>query len=397
MQPNNAYITKVLLIVLDGVGIGEAPDAADYGDTGSNTLLNTATVTGGLVLPNLYALGLANIAPFPFQGPVVRPAGCYGKAMELSKGKDTTTGHWEIMGLVTDKPFPVFPHGFPPEIISAFESRIGRRVLGNKAASGTMILEELGKLHMKTGMPIVYTSADSVFQIAAHEDVVPVPELYRWCEIARRIVDPYNIERVIARPFIGEQGHFIRTDRRRDFAVPPPGTTVLDLLKEQGLDVVAIGKINDIFSGRGITIPVHAGTNARGIDATIQAYHQIHRGLVFTNLNDFDTVYGHRNNPRGFKKALEEFDARVNDIIEVMDSRTLLIITADHGCDPTTPGTDHSREYAPLLVYRHGITGKDLGIRHGFSDTGKTILKLFSIPGDVNGVDFIDFIFTNKL
>ena len=396
MQSKDTNISKALLIVLDGVGIGEAPDAADYGDTGSNTLINTAKATGGLILPNLYSLGLANITPFPFQGPADRPAGCFGKALELSRGKDTTTGHWEIMGLITEKPFAVFPRGFPPEIISVFESRIGRQVLGNKAASGTVILEELGERHRTTGMPIVYTSADSVFQIAAHEDIVPVPELYRWCEIARTIVDPYNIERVIARPFTGQQGHFKRTEQRKDFAVPPPGTTVLDRLKEHGLDVVAIGKINDIFSGRGITVPVHAGTNARGIDETIKAYHQIRRGLVFTNLNDFDTVYGHRNDPNGFKKALEEFDARLSGIINSMDDRTLLIITADHGCDPTTPGTDHSREYVPLLVYRHGMYGRDLGIRRGFSDTGKTLLKAFALPPDINGVDFIDFIFTNK-
>ncbi len=390
-------ITKVILIVLDGVGIGEAPDAADYRDQGSNTLINTAKVTAGLNLPNMYKLGLANIAPFPFQQPADNPSACYGRAMELSKGKDTTTGHWEIMGLITERPFPVFPHGFPDEIISAFESSIGRKILGNRPASGTVIIEELGQQHKQTGMPIVYTSADSVFQIAAHEDIVPVQELYRWCEIARKIVDPYNVERVIARPFAGEKGHFTRTERRKDFAVPPPGTTVLDILKAHGFGVIAIGKINDIFSGRGITLALHSGSNEQGIKETTKAYQLLKAGIVFTNLNDFDTVYGHRNDPAGFKNALEYFDTRLKDIIDVMDDKTMLMITADHGCDPTTPSTDHSREYVPLLVYMHGLKGKSLGTRHGFCDIGKTILKAFSIDTDTNGVDFIDFIFTNKI
>lgn len=397
MQTMDAQIKKIILIVLDGVGIGEAPDAPDYGDAGSNTLVNTAKATGGLHVPNMYRLGLANIAAFPFQEPIDSPAGCYGKAMELSKGKDTTTGHWEIMGLITDKPFPVFPRGFPEAIISAFESGIGRKVLGNKPASGTVILDELGQRHRETGMPIVYTSADSVFQIAAHEDIVPVQELYRWCEIARKIVDPYHVERVIARPFTGGPGHFKRTERRKDFSVPPPGTTVLDILKARGMDVAAIGKINDIFSGRGITHAIHSGENEQGIRETINAYNQIKSGIVFTNLNDFDTLYGHRNDPVGFKNALEYFDTRLKDIMDVMDDKTLLLITADHGCDPTTASTDHSREYVPLLAYRHGLTGKSLGTRHGFCDTGKTILKAFSLDADTNGVDFIDFIFTNKL
>jgi phosphopentomutase len=395
MQTANIDIKRVILIVLDGVGIGEAPDAADYGDVGSNTLVNTAKALGGLNLPNMYRLGLANIVSFPYQQPSENPVACYGKAMELSKGKDTTTGHWEIMGLITDKPFAVFPHGFPDEIISAFERQIGRGILGNKPASGTVIIEELGEEHIRTGMPIVYTSADSVFQIAAHEDVVPVPELYKWCEIARKIVDHYNVERVIARPFTGTPGRFKRTERRKDFAVPPPGVTVLDILKEHGIDVIAIGKINDIFSGRGITQGIHSGSNEQGIEETMNAYRKLQKGIVFTNLNDFDTVYGHRNNAAGFGKALEYFDTKLKDMINIMDDKTLLIITADHGCDPTTPSTDHSREYVPLLVYRHGIKGRHLGIRRGFCDTGKTILKAFSIDADINGVDFIDFLFTN--
>lgn len=389
----DTYITKVILIILDGVGIGEAPDAYEYNDQGSNTLVNTAKAVGGLRLPNLYTFGLANITDFPFQKPLDNPKALYGKAMELSKGKDTTTGHWEIMGLITEKPFAVFPHGFPDELIKSFEDKIGTKVLGNKPASGTVIIEELGEQHIKTGMPIVYTSADSVFQIAAHEEVVPVQRLYEWCKIARKIVDPYNVERVIARPFTGQKGHFKRTEQRKDFAVPPPNKTILDILKEYGLDVVAIGKINDIFSGRGITKAIHSGSNEQGIQETIHAYKHLTKGIVFTNLNDFDTVYGHRNDVIGFKNALEFFDERLKDIVNIMDDRTLLIITADHGCDPTTLSTDHSREYVPLLVYRHGLKGHNLGIRYGFSDIGKTILRVFSINADVKGVDFFDFIF----
>ncbi len=396
MQMIKNSITKIMIIVLDGVGIGEAPDADNYGDSGSSTLINTAKATGGLHLPNMYKLGLANITEFPFQQATDSPDGCYGRAIEVSKGKDTTTGHWEIMGVITDKPFAVFPHGFPDAMISAFESGINRKVLGNKPASGTEIIEELGEQHLKTGMPIVYTSADSVFQIAAHEEIVPVADLYRWCEAARKIVDPYHVERVIARPFAGSKGNFKRTGRRKDFSVPPPGTTVLDILKNNGLEVVAIGKIGDIFSGRGITRAIHTGTNEEGIEETIKACRNIKNGLVFTNLNDFDTLYGHRNDPQGFKKALEYFDVRLADIINNMDDKTMLIITADHGCDPTTPGTDHTRETIPILVFMNYIKGMPLGTRQCFCDIGKTILKAFSLDADINGVDFIDLIVTNK-
>ncbi len=400
MQTIKIPVTRILLLVLDGVGIGELPDAAAYGDAGSNTLVNTARATEGLDLPNMYKLGLANIVPFPCRQPQDNPSGCYGKAAELSKGKDTTTGHWEIMGLVTDKPFAVFPHGFPDEIITAFESRIGRKILGNKPASGTVIIEELGRQHVQAGMPIVYTSADSVFQIAAHEDIVPVPELYRWCETAREILNPYNVGRVIARPFTGKPGAFKRTERRKDFSVPPPGTTVLDILKNQDYEVIGIGKINDIFAGRGLTNAVHTGSNEEGIRETLKAYELLRaksgRGIVFTNLNDFDTLYGHRNDPSGFKKALEYFDTRLADILASMDDKTMLVITADHGCDPTTPSTDHSREHIPLLVYMHGLKGCPLGTRHGFCDIGKSVLKAFSIDADIHGVDFIDLIVTNK-
>ena len=382
--------------MLDGAGIGGAPDASAYGDDGSNTLVNTAEATGGLHVPNMYKLGIANIVPFPFQHATNAPAGCYGRAVEASKGKDTTTGHWEMMGLITERPFAVFPHGFPAAILSALESGIGRKAIGNRAASGPVIIEDLGEQHLKTGMPIVYTSADSVLQIAAHEDIVPVPELYRWCEIARKIADPYNIERIIARPFTGTKGTFKRTGNRRDFAVPPPGTTVLDILGDSGLEVIAVGKIQDIFSGRGIARAFHTAANEEGIEQTMASYGLLGRGIIFTNLNDFDTLYGHRNDPEGFRKALEYFDSRLTDIIRGMDDTTMLIITADHGCDPTTPGTDHTRETIPILVYMHGLRGRALGTRRCFCDIGKTILKAFSIDTDTNGVDFIDLIVTNK-
>jgi len=396
MQIMNKLLSKIIVIVLDGVGIGEMPDASDYGDAGSNTLVNTAKAAGGLNVHNMCKLGLANILPLPFQPPVDIPAGCYGKAAEVSKGKDTTAGHWEIMGLITNKPFAVFPKGFPDEIISVFESSTGRKILGNKPASGTAIIEELGEQHIRTGMPIVYTSADSVFQIAAHEDIIPVPELYEYCRIARELLNPYNVGRVIARPFAGRRGNFRRTGRRKDFSVPPHGKTVLDIIKAHGYEVIGIGKIEDIFAGRGLTKCVHTGSNKEGIEELLKHYSSIGKGIVFANLNDFDTVYGHRNNPFGFKEALEYFDTRLTDIFKIMDNDTMLIITADHGCDPTMPGTDHSREYIPVLVYRHGIEGRSIGVRRCFCDIGKTILKAFSINTDIKGADFIDLIAANK-
>ncbi len=391
------FIQKIIVIVLDGAGIGETPDACDYGDAGSNTLVNIAKAVNGLSLPNMYKLGLANIVDFPFRFPEPYPEGFFGKAMEQSKGKDTTTGHWEIMGLITTDPFRVFTHGFPDEIIKRFEAAIGKRVIGNKPASGTVILEELGEQHIKTGMPIVYTSADSVFQIAAHENVIPVNELYDYCNIARKMLNPYNVGRVIARPFVGTPGHFKRTSRRKDFSMPPGSDTVLDLLKNHGLDVIGIGKIGDIFAGKGLTDSIHSADNNDGINKTIEAYRTIEHGIVFTNLVDFDTLYGHRNDVRGFKNALEEFDTRLKDLINIMDEQTMMIITADHGCDPTTQGTDHSREYIPILVYMNGIKGKSLGIRSSFTDIGKTILKTFSIHGDIKGTDFFDTLIQDRL
>ncbi|NHM27870.1 phosphopentomutase [Desulfofundulus sp. TPOSR] len=376
-----AIINRLTLIVLDSVGIGELPDAAQYGDAGSNTLANTARAVGGLNIPHLGRLGLGNILPIEGVPPVDRPLAAYGRMAEASAGKDTTTGHWEIAGLLLERPFPVYPHGFPPEIIKPFEERIGRPVLGNKAASGTAIIEELGPEHMRTGYPIVYTSADSVFQIAAHEEIIPVEELYRMCRIARELLTgDHAVGRVIARPFVGRPGAFKRTDRRRDFSLPPPGPTILDLLLENGFPVLAVGKIEDIFAGKGITEAVHTEGNMDGVDQTLACMRRLERGLIFTNLVDFDMLYGHRNNPRGYADALEAFDRRLPEILHATRPDEVLIITADHGCDPTTSSTDHSREYVPLLVYGQKVKpGVNLGTRSTFSDVAATVAELFGL------------------
>lgn len=379
-------ISKVLLIVLDSVGIGELPDAAKYGDTGSNTLGNVAK-TVGFKLPNLQKLGLGNIAPLKGLDPVDRPLGAFGKMAELSPGKDTTTGHWEIAGLVLDRPFPTYPNGFPEEIIKDFETQIGRKILGNVAASGTEIIQELGEEHIKTGRPIVYTSADSVFQIAAHEEVIPLAELYNMCEIARKILQgEHAVGRVIARPFIGSVGNFQRTANRRDFSLEPPGPTMLDMIVEGGRKVIGIGKIRDIFAGKGITSAITTKNNADGVDQTVEAFRSLDSGLVFTNLIDFDSKYGHRNDPVGYAKALEEFDQRLPEILECIKEDDILIITADHGCDPTTPSTDHSREYVPLLIYGAKIKkGLNIGIRKSFADVGATITELLHVKPTLYG------------
>ncbi len=374
-------IQRVVLMVLDGVGVGELPDADLYGDAGSNTLAHTARAVGGLDLPHLNRLGLGRIAPVAGLDPVPAPAGCYGRMAERSPGKDTMTGHWEMAGLILDRAFPVYPHGFPPEVIRPFEARIGRRVLGNRPASGTVIIEELGVEHLATGRPIVYTSADSVFQIAAHEGVIPVEELYRMCAIARELlVGEHAVGRVIARPFTGTPGAFRRTPRRRDFPLPPPRATLLDRLAAQGLDVVAVGKVCDIFAGRGITRAVPAAGNAELFTRTLEALSATRAGLVLTNLVDFDTLYGHRNDAAGFAAALEDFDRRLPELLGTLTGNDLLIITADHGCDPTTPGTDHSREYVPLLVHGPGLrAGVDLGTRETFADVGATVAEIFGV------------------
>jgi phosphopentomutase len=366
---------KAILLVLDGVGIGELPDAADYGDEGSNTLVNMAKAVGGLNLPNLQRMGLGNIDQIEGIPPAEKPIACYGKMREVSAGKDTTTGHWEIAGIIREKPFPTYPNGFPPEIIEAFEKAIGRKVLGNKPASGTAIIEELGEEHLRTGYPIVYTSADSVFQIAAHEEIVPVEQLYEWCRIAREILrGEHEVARVIARPFIGTPGNFKRTPRRRDFSVPPPYPTLLDALTEAGLKVVTVGKVDDIFAGRGVTFAVHTSDNRDGMQQVETLTAQGDFDFLWCTLVDFDTVYGHRNNPQGFAQALREFGEWLGNFLLKLREGDLLIITADHGNDPTTPSTDHSREYVPLLIWTPSLKeGKPLGVRQTFADVAATI------------------------
>ncbi|KYH31637.1 phosphopentomutase [Neomoorella mulderi] len=381
-------LDRVILIVLDSVGVGALPDAAKYGDEGSNTLGNIAAAVD-LHLPNMARLGLGNILPLKGIAPVAAPAAAYGKMASRTAGKDTTSGHWELAGLILERPFPLYPSGFPPEIIEPFEKAIGRKVLGNKPASGTVIIEELGAEHMRTGYPIVYTSADSVFQIAAHEDVIPVQELYRYCKIARQLLrGEHAVGRVIARPFVGEPGHFIRTDRRQDFSLEPPRPTLLDAVMNAGLQVMAVGKIKDIFAGRGISRWIHTHDNMDGVDQTRNFIRESNRGLIFTNLVDFDMRYGHRNDVAGYAAALEAFDRRLPELLEALNEKDVLVLTADHGCDPTTPSTDHSREYVPLLVYGNRIQPVDLGVRSTFADLGATVAELLGVPYDLAGESF---------
>ena len=369
---------RVVWIVLDSVGIGEMPDAAAYGDAGSDTLGNIAR-RRHLHLPNLCRLGLANIKPLANLEPAVQPEGNYGRCTLASPGKDTTTGHWEMVGIHLDQPFPLYPNGFPPDVMDEFERRIGRGWLGNYAASGTEIIKELGEEHVRTGKPIVYTSADSVFQVAAHEEVIPLWELYKICETAREILrGPHEVGRVIARPFVGSPGAFQRTSNRHDYAVPPPKGMLLDQLEAAGVAVNSVGKIFDIFLGRGIRESQKTKTNADGMAKTLSALAETERGLVFTNLVDFDMLYGHRNDVEGYARALEEVDAWLPELLGRLTADDLLILTADHGCDPTTTSTDHSREYVPLLAYSAGARrGVDLGIRRTLSDIGQTVAANF--------------------
>lgn len=382
---------RVVLIVLDSVGIGELPDAHKFGDTGSATLQNTAKAVGGLNVPHLQRLGLGNIAEIQGVPAADEPQASFGKMAEISAGKDTTTGHWEIAGLFLDKPFPIYPNGFPPEIIEAFEKAVGRQVLGNRPASGTQIIQELGEEHIRTGRPIVYTSADSVFQIAAHEEVIPLRELYKMCETARRILTgPHAVGRVIARPFVGSPGNFTRTPNRRDFSLAPPQPTILDKLSEAGYEVCAVGKIEDIFAFRGITASKHSHGNMAVVDSTLDFMASAGSGLIFANLVDFDSLWGHRNDPAAYAKGLEEFDARVPEIQKTLRDDDMLIITADHGCDPTTESTDHSREYVPLLVYGRRLKGGvNLGIRATFADVAATIAELFGVENPGQGRSFL--------
>lgn len=387
-------IERVIIIVMDSVGIGWLPDAHLYGDTGANTLGHIYREIEGFSLPVLEMLGIGNIEGTEFIKKFDEPIGCYGRAAEKSKGKDTITGHWEMTGIVLDKPFPTYPYGFPADLIKAFEKRIGRPTLGNKAASGTAIIEELGKVHMETGHPIIYTSADSVFQIAAHEEIVPLDMLYGMCEAAREVLTgEHRVARVIARPFIGKPGRFVRTANRRDYSVEPPAKTLLDYASEQGHSVTAVGKIYDIFNGRGITRHVHTGNNIEGISKTIHYINEGGKGIIFTNLVDFDMKYGHRNNVEGYGEALKEFDDALPVLLDSLKEEDLLIITADHGCDPSTSSTDHSREYVPVLAYgKHIRSGVDIGTRESFADIGATTAQALNIQGYSEGMSFLDII-----
>jgi phosphopentomutase len=380
--------TRVILIVLDSVGAGALPDAAAYGDAGSDTLGHIAAAQP-LTVPTLRALGLAEVAAIGAPRP--RPRGAVGLMAERSAGKDSVTGHWELMGLVLPKAFPTFPHGFPADLIAEFERRIGRRTLANKPASGTAILDELGAEHVRTGAPIVYTSADSVFQIAAHEDVIPVPELYRMCHIAFELAGRgLGVGRVIARPFVGTPGHFTRTSNRRDFALDPIGVTLLDRLHAAGLPVVGIGKIEDLFGGRGLTSATHTTSDMDGMDHVEAEMARTARGLIFVNLVDFDTLYGHRNDVAGYAANLERVDARLGRVLDRLAPSDLLVVTADHGNDPSTPSTDHSREQVPLLIAGAGVpAGTRLGRRETFADLGQTVAALFGVEPLAHGTSFL--------
>jgi phosphopentomutase len=388
----NPRFNRVIWIVLDSVGIGELPDAAAYGDVGRDTLGHIAR-SRPLKLPNLVRLGLANIKPLANLQPPAKPSGSYGKGATVSPGKDTTTGHWEMAGIWLEQAFPVYPQGFPKSLIAEFEFRIGRRTLGNKPASGTEIIKELGEEHVQTGFPIVYTSGDSVFQIAAHEDVVPIADLYRMCEVARKLLHgPNRVGRVIARPFTGPSGDFRRTERRHDYAVEPPRPMLLDALAEAQIPVFGVGKIHDIYNGRGVEKYVTAKNNADGMAKLTEALAQRPSGLIFANLVDFDMLFGHRKDVEGFARSLEEFDALLGPFLDSLRPTDLLIITADHGCDPdpVNPTTDHSREYVPILAYTPAApTGANLGTRATLSDMGQTIAENFAtkIP---HGTSFLN-------
>jgi phosphopentomutase len=375
-----ARVPRVLVLVCDSFGIGDAPDADAYGDAGSNTIANCSRAVGGLTAPNLEALGLGMLTDIQGVVPRAEPGTAHGRMTEAAAGKDTTTGHWEMMGVVLDRPFPLYPHGFPPEVIDPFERRIGRSVLGNVPASGTEIIAELGEEHLRTGRPIVYTSGDSVFQIAAHRRVVPLETLYEWCRIARAILTaPHDVGRVIARPFDGHPGSFFRTPERRDFSVPPPGPTVLDRLLAAGVAVYGIGKIRDIFAGSGMSEAVYSSSNDDGIDETLRFLGRPAPALVFCNLVDFDSKFGHRNDAEGYAHAIEALDRRIPELARALDGG-VAFLTGDHGCDPTTPSTDHSRERTPLLGA--GLPGgpHDVGDRGTFADLGATVADLLGVP-----------------
>ncbi|WP_447983407.1 phosphopentomutase [Nitrospira sp. Nam74] len=384
-------INRVILIIVDGCGVGALPDAAEYGDEGANTLAHVADAVGGLNLPILESLGLGCIGEFRGVRRSGDPDGCFGKMASASKGKDSITGHWEIAGVVVEQPFPTYPNGFPIDVIKNFEQAIGRKVLGNRAASGTEIINELGDEHLRTKFPIVYTSADSVFQIAAHERVVSLEELYEWCRIARRMLRaPHLVGRVIARPFAGELGRFVRTAGRRDFSVAPIDQTLLDRVKAAGQPVVGIGKIEDLFAGQGLTRSIHMTSDADNFDEAVKLLHTVPRGLIFINLVEFDTVYGHRNDAVGWAKALETLDGKLPKLLQALRVDDMLCLTGDHGNDPTTPSTDHSREYVPVLLYgRRLARGVNVGTRHTFADLGQTIAEALRTPMLTAGQSFL--------
>ena len=383
---------RIHLVVMDSVGIGEAPDAADFGDFDVDTLGHIAKACKGLNMPNMGKLGLSNIRNIQGIEPVNHSLAYYTKMQELSKGKDTMAGHWELMGLYTAKPFRVFPNGFPDELISRIEEKTGRKVIANRPASGTQIIQELGEEHVKTGALIVYTSADSVLQIAAHEDIIPVKELYEICAFCREITleEPYKLGRIIARPFVGEPGNFTRTANRHDYALKPFGRTVMNELKDADFDVIALGKISDIYNGEGVTESIHTVSNMDGMDKWIEILDKEFTGISFLNLVDFDASFGHRRDPKGYGKALEEYDARLPEVFAKMTNADLLIITADHGNDPTYHGTDHTREYVPLLVYSPRFAkGNELPLRTSFADVGATIAENFQVKMPEYGTSFL--------
>jgi phosphopentomutase len=371
---------RFVILVADSVGCGALPDARAYGDEGSDTLGNTSRAVGGLSMPVLGRMGLGHLTPILGVPPDPSPAAFHGRMAERSKGKDTITGHWEMMGVVLSEPLALFPGGFPPEILDRFVRETGvPGVLGNTAASGTVIIQELGEEHQRTGKPIVYTSADSVFQVAAHEETVPLETLYAWCRTARRILDPFRVARVIARPFVGTAGKYVRTYNRKDFSLATPGPTVLEKLVEARVPVFGVGKIPDIFDRKGITDEVHTAGNADGLAKTEALLDRVDHGLVFVNLVDFDMLYGHRNDPQGYARALEELDRALPRILGKLRPGELAAVTADHGCDPTTPSTDHSREYVPLVVHAPGRGGGELGTRGSFADLGATVADFFGV------------------
>ena len=390
---------KIILVVLDGVGIGELPDAISYGDEGANTIANTARAVGGLKLPSLGRLGLGNIIPIEGVPRTDVAQGCYGKMAERSKAKDSTIGHWELAGVITERSFPVYPNGFPKELLQKFlEVTHCRGYLGNKPASGTEIIKELGDEHVRSGSPIVYTSGDSVFQIAAHEEVIPLQKLYEICRKTREqvVIGGHSVGRVIARPFVGKSGGYSRTPNRKDYALDPPSETLLDVLMKHHVDTLSIGKIDDLFSGRGLKEKIHTKSNAEGIEKIVEVGKTMKSGFLMANLVDFDMLYGHRQDPRGFAKALEEFDASLPRIVDCVREGDVLMITGDHGNDPTDKSTDHSREYVPILCFtKSGRKNINLGERKSFADAGKTVADFFGIENRLAGESFFGSLFSN--